>query len=159
MHPRIAHVLHRLGTSTPLHTFIFLPLLVVACELFLRDGVLAIDLWGVPLVVLGYAQYRLVGNFRTAHGGGGPGIDNPPTRIVTEGPYRLTRNPMYLGHIIFMLGLAVTFRSWVALAILVLRAIWFHRRVVADEARLAARFGAEYTAYQARVKRWLPGII
>jgi protein-S-isoprenylcysteine O-methyltransferase Ste14 len=100
-----------------------------------------------------------VGNFRTAHGGGGPGIDNPPTRIVTEGPYRLTRNPMYLAHLIFTLGLAVTLRSFVALAILVLRAIWFHRRVVADEARLAARFGAEYTDYKARVTRWLPGIV
>jgi len=159
MHSRIAHLLHRLRTSTPLHTFILLPLLVIACELVLRDGVLALDIWGVPLLVLGYAQYRLVGNFRTAHGGGGPGIDNPPIRIVTEGPYRLTRNPMYLGHLIFMLGLAVTLRSWVALAILVLRAIWFHRRVVADEARLAARFGAEYTAYKARVKRWVPGVL
>jgi protein-S-isoprenylcysteine O-methyltransferase Ste14 len=159
MDSRLAHVLRRLRTSTPLHTFIFLPLLVVACELILRDGVLAIDVWGVPLLVLGYAQYRLVGNFRTAHGGGGPGIANPPTRIVTEGPYRLTRNPMYLAHLIFMLGLAVTFRSLVALAILVARAIWFHRRVVADEARLAARFGPEYTDYKARVKRWVPGVL
>ena len=143
---------------TPLVTFVLIPIVVVACELILRGGVLALDLWGVPLLVLGYAQYRLVGNFRTAHGGGGPGIDNPPTRIVTQGPYRLTRNPMYLGHVIFMLGLAVTFRSWLALAILVPRAIWFHRRVVADEARLAARFGPEYESYQARVKRWLPGV-
>ena len=92
MQPRIAHMLDRLRTSTPIHTFIFLPLLVVACELVLRDGVLALDLWGVPLLVLGYAQYRLVGNFRTAHGGGGPGIDNPPTRLVTEGPYGLSRS-------------------------------------------------------------------
>jgi protein-S-isoprenylcysteine O-methyltransferase Ste14 len=144
---------------TPLVTFVFIPAVVLACELILRDGVLALDLWGVPLLVLGYAQYRLVGKFRTAHGGGGPGIDNPPTRVVTEGPYALTRNPMYLGHLIFMLGLAVTLRSWVALAILVLRAIWFHRRVVADEARLVARFGAAYTDYQARVKRWIPGVL
>jgi protein-S-isoprenylcysteine O-methyltransferase Ste14 len=41
----------------------------------------------------------------------------------------------------------------------VLRAIWFHRRVLADEARLAARFGAEYTDYTRRVKRWLPGLL
>jgi protein-S-isoprenylcysteine O-methyltransferase Ste14 len=58
-----------------------------------------------------------------------------------------------------MLGLAVTLRSFVALAILVLRATWFHRRVVADEARLAARFGAEYTDYTRRVKRWVPGVL
>jgi len=144
---------------TPLVTFVLIPIVVVACELIVRRGVLAFDPWGVPLLVLGYAQYRLVGDFRTAHGGGGPGIDNPPTRIVTEGPYGLTRNPMYLAHLIFMLGLAVTLRSWIAVAILVLRAIWFHRRVVADESRLTARFGAEYTEYMRRVKRWVPGVL
>ena len=112
----------------------------------------------MPLLVWGYAQYRLVGWFRTAHGGGGPGINVPPTRVVTEGPFRVSRNPMYLGHLIFMLGLAVTLRSYVALALLVLRAIWFHRRVVADEARLIERFGAEYTDYMRRVRRWAPGI-
>jgi protein-S-isoprenylcysteine O-methyltransferase Ste14 len=60
---------------------------------------------------------------------------------------------MYLGHLVFMLGLAVTFRSYVALALLALSAIWFHRRVVADEARLVERFGADYTDYMRRVKR------
>ena len=156
MHARIAHILYRLRSSTPLHTFILLPLLVVACELLLRHGVLGLDLWGVPLLILGYTQYRLVGNFRTAHGGGGPGIDNPPTRIVAEGPYRLTRNPMYLGHLIFMLGLAVSFWSAFALALAVARAVWFHRRVVRDETRLEALFGAQYAAYRARTPRWLP---
>jgi protein-S-isoprenylcysteine O-methyltransferase Ste14 len=155
---RIPHLAQRLLTSTPLHTFVLLPLIVVACELILRGGTLVFAPWGVPLLAWGYAQYRLVGKFRTAHGGGGPGIDVPPTRIVTEGPFRLSRNPMYLGHLIFMLGLAVTLRSYVALALLVLRAIWFHRRVVADEARLAERFGAAYIDYARRVKRWLPGI-
>lgn len=159
MHSRSQLLLRRVRTSTPLHTFIFLPLLVIACELIRRGGVLAFDPWGAPLLILGYAQYRLVGKFRTAHGGGGPGIGVPPTRLVTEGPYGLTRNPMYLAHLIFMLGLAVTLRSYVALGLLVLRAIWFHRRVVADEARLAARFGAEYTDYMRRVKRWVPGVL
>jgi protein-S-isoprenylcysteine O-methyltransferase Ste14 len=156
---QIKQYLSRLLARTPLVTFVLIPLVVLACELALRGGVLAVDPWGVPLLVLGYAQYRLVGSFRTAHGGGGPGIDNPPTRIVTEGPYRLTRNPMYLAHIIFMLGLALMLRSLVALVILVLRAIWFHRRVVADEARLTARFGAEYIDYTRRVKRWVPGVL
>jgi protein-S-isoprenylcysteine O-methyltransferase Ste14 len=151
--------LSRLLARTPLVTFILIPLLVLACELIIGGGVLAFDPWGVPLLVLGYAQYRLVGSFRTAHGGGGPGIGNPPTSLVTDGPYRLTRNPMYLAHIIFMLGLVLTLRSFVALAILVLRAIWFHRRVVADEARLTARFGPRYVDYTRRVKRWVPGVL
>ncbi len=156
---QIKQRLSSLLARTPLVTFVLIPIVVIACELILRAGALAFDPWGIPLLVLGYAQYRLVGNFRTARGGGGPGIANPPTRVVAEGPYRLTRNPMYLGHIIFMLGLALTLRSLVALAILVLRAIWFHHRVLADEARLTARFGAEYTDYTRRVKRWVPGVL
>jgi len=143
---------------TPLVTFVLIPVAAVACELVLRGGTLAFDPWGVPLLAWGYTQYRLVGRFRTTHGGGGPGIDVPPTRIVAEGPYRFTRNPMYLGHLIFMLGLAVTLHSFVALAILLLRAVWFDRRVRADEARLAQRFGTPYIDYMRRVKRWVPGV-
>jgi protein-S-isoprenylcysteine O-methyltransferase Ste14 len=78
---------------------------------------------------------------------------------VAQGPYRYTRNPMYLGHLIFMLGLALTFWSWFGLVLLVLRAAWFQYRVLGDEARLAATFGADYEAYRARVKRWVPGVI
>ena len=158
MPSHVTHPLLRFLARTPVHTFVLLPLIVVACELILRGGTLAFDPWGVPLLAWGYAQYRLVGKFRTAHGGGGPGIDVPPTHVVTEGPFRVSRNPMYLGHLIFMLGLAVTLHSYVALALLVLRAIRFHRRVVADEARLIERFGAEYTEYMRRVKRWVPGV-
>jgi protein-S-isoprenylcysteine O-methyltransferase Ste14 len=65
---------------------------------------------------------------------------------------------MYLGHLIFMVGLAVTFWSWLALILLVARATWFQYRVLGDEARLAAKFGADYTTYRAQVKRWVPGL-
>jgi protein-S-isoprenylcysteine O-methyltransferase Ste14 len=65
---------------------------------------------------------------------------------------------MYLGHLIFMLGLAVTFWSWFALVLLAARAVWFHIRVLRDEERLAGRFGDSYAVYRRRVKRWLPGI-
>jgi protein-S-isoprenylcysteine O-methyltransferase Ste14 len=83
----------------------------------------------------------------------------PPDRLIDTGPYRYTRNPMYLGHIIFMLGLAVTFWSWFALLVLVVRAAWFQRRVLHDEARLEKLFGADYLAYRSRVKRWIPGLL
>ena len=82
----------------------------------------------------------------------------PPERIITSGPYRYTRNPMYLGHLIFLIGLAVTFWSWFGLILLVLRALWFHRRVRHDETRLQALFGSEYVTYRASVKRWIPGL-
>ena len=151
--------LGRLLSRTPLRTFVIYPICVIAFELAVRRGDLVIVPWGAPLLAWGYLQYRLTGGCRVRHGGGGSGITVPPEHLVTDGLYAYTRNPMYLGHLIFMLGLAVTFRSWVALAILVLRAIWFHSRVLDDEARLRAQFGAQYSDYEARVKRWIPGVL
>ena len=67
-------------------------------------------------------------------------------------------NPMYLGHLIFLAGLAFALDSWLAAALFVFHAAWFDRRVRDDEARLIALFGDPYRAYLARVKRWIPGI-
>jgi protein-S-isoprenylcysteine O-methyltransferase Ste14 len=144
---------------TPVQTFILSPLAVIAFELIWHGGEFDFVPWGVPLLIWGYLQYRLVGGYRLQFGGGGPGMATVPQRIVAQGPYRYTRNPMYLGHLIFMLGLALTFWSWFALVLFVLRAVWFQYRVLGDEARLEATFGAEYTAYRAQVKRWIPGVL
>ena len=83
----------------------------------------------------------------------------PPDRIVEDGPYRYVRNPMYLRHLIFMLGLALTFASWFALILFAARALWFHRRVLEDETHLQQMFGAAYLDYRRRVKRWIPGLL
>lgn len=145
--------------STSNRTFALYPLLVVAFELGLHQGAITFVPWGIVLLVWGYLQYRLVGRYRTRLGGGGPGFSVPPEHLVTDGPFRYVRNPMYLGHLIFMAGLAVTFYSLAAVALLVVNAVWFHRRVLADERRLEELFGAEYTDYKARVKRWIPGVL
>jgi len=154
----LLHALYRFFERTPNRTFLIYPICVIAFEYAVRGGAVAFVPWGLPLLAWGYLQYRLVGNYREARGGGGPGITVPPERMVDHGLYAYTRNPMYLGHLIFMLGLAVTFRSWFALALLAGNALWFHRRVIEDEARLRAQFGAAYTDYQARVARWIPGL-
>ena len=144
---------------TPVQTFVLCPLAVIAAEFVLRGGKLVFVPWGCVLLAWGYLQYLLVGNYRLPLAGGGRGMEVPPDRIIETGPYRYTRNPMYLGHLIFMMGLAVTFWSWFALLLLAARAIWFHRRVLRDERRLEARFGAEYVAYRRQVSRWIPGIL
>src|SRR5919197_5394942 len=144
---------------TPVQTFILCPILVVAFELLRQGEQLTIVPAGVALLAWGYLQYLLVGRLRDRLGGGGPGFGVPPDRIVENGPYRYVRNPMYLGHLIFMLGLALTFASWFALILFAVRAIWFHRRVLEDEARLQAMFGAPYLDYQRRGKRWGPGLL
>jgi protein-S-isoprenylcysteine O-methyltransferase Ste14 len=144
---------------TPVQTFIVCPLAVLAFELVLHRGAPTVVPWGAPLLLWGYLQYRLVGNYRLPLAGGSAGMDVPPQLILSHGPYRFTRNPMYLGHLVFLLGLAVTFWSWFAMLILAGRALWFHRRVLQDEARLEGIFGAEYAAYRLRVKRWIPGLL
>jgi len=114
--------------------------------------------WFLPLLVWGYLQYRLVGKYRIARGGGGPGMDAPPERLVATGPFAHCRNPMYLGHIIFLLGLTLSLQSVLAAIITVATAVWFQSRVRRDEKRLAQRFGQPYLDYCARVKRWIPGL-
>ena len=145
-------------SRTPVQTFILCPAAVIAFELALHDGNLVVVPWGALLLAWGYLQYRFIGRYRFPRAGGSWGIDVPPDRIVASGPYRYTRNPMYLGHLIFMLGLVVTFRSWFAFVLLIARAVWFHCRVLQDEKRLEARFGGEYEAYRQQVKRWIPGV-
>ena len=145
--------------STPRRTFILFPLVVVLFEIALRRGDIAVRPCGAVFLVWGYLQYRLTGAYRIRRGGGGPGIEVPPTKMVTSGPYRFMRNPMYLGHLIFMAGLAIAFSSWPAVAILAFHIVWFQRRVIDDESRLELRFGASYREYAAHVKRWIPGIV
>ena len=107
----------------------------------------------------GYLQYRLAGRYRLRLGGGGPGMDTPPERLVTSGPFALCRNPMYLGHLIFLAGLALSLRSWLSAAIALGSAVWLQLRVLRDEQRLAGRFGKPYMQYLSRVKRWIPAIL
>lgn len=143
---------------SPVQTFLLVPLAVFLFEYL--AGPLRVQWAGLLLMAWGYAQYRLVGRYRVRLGGGGPGLSGaPPERLVESGIYAWTRNPMYLGHVIYMTGVAVLFLSWFGAALALARAIWFHFRVRRDERGLAERFGEPYRAYARRVKRWLPGLL
>ena len=143
-----------MGSS--LRTFVVVPLVVLAWQWLL--GRLSFDPWFVPLLAWGYLQYKLVGRYRIRRGGGGPGMKTMPQQLVTGGPYAWTRNPMYLGHLIFLAGLALTLRSELAAAILVASVVHFHLRAKKDERRLREFFGEPYVEYCGRVKRWIPGL-
>jgi hypothetical protein len=124
----------------------------------LNDGRLRLQGWALPLLAWGYLQYRLTGRYRLRLGGGGPGMETPPVRLVTSGPFALCRNPMYLGHLIFLAGLALVLRSWLGAAVAVGTAVWLQFRVRRDERRLGERFGEPYLQYCSRVKRWIPAL-
>jgi protein-S-isoprenylcysteine O-methyltransferase Ste14 len=143
--------------KSPVQTFLLLPLATIAFELAL--GPLNIRPIYLPVMIWGYLQYRLCGVYRIRLGGGGPGLSGaPPDRVVDSGIYAWMRNPMYLGHIIYMIGVALVFQSWFAAIIAAARTVWFHFRVLKDERGLTERFGEAYVQYTTRVKRWLPGL-
>jgi len=144
--------------QSPIRTFIFFPAVVLTWELFINKGELHVQPLFLILMIWGYLQYRLCGRYRKAQGGGGPGLQRAPERLVTTGIYAYTRNPMYLGHNIFLVGLALSLQSWLAAIIAVANAIWFHTRVLGDEKSLVEQFGQPYIDYIDRVKRWIPGI-
>lgn len=144
--------------STSNRSFIIYPILVLLWEYFMRDGKVVVEPPYLVLMAWGYAQYRFCGKYRVRVGGGGPGLEKPPERLVTSGIYRYTRNPMYLGHIIFLAGLALALRSVLAALITAGTALWFHSRVLRNEQQLIDLFGDPYLSYIKQVKRWVPGV-
>lgn len=76
--------------------------------------------------------------------------------LVTSGPYRVSRNPMYASLALICLGSALVVGTWWPL-VTVIPALWIIRNaVIAPEERyLEDTFGADYRAYEQRVRRWL----
>jgi protein-S-isoprenylcysteine O-methyltransferase Ste14 len=80
----------------------------------------------------------------------------PTTTIVTTGPYRFSRNPIYLSFTLLHLGVALWVDGGWLLMTLAVTLIVLTRGVIAREERyLARRFGQEYLAYRDSVRRWL----
>lgn len=76
--------------------------------------------------------------------------------IVRGGIYRHTRNPMYLGMLLFLLGFALYLAHPLAFLLLPVFVAYLTRyQIMPEERFLAAKFGAEYAAYASRVRRWI----
>ena len=109
---------------------------------------LAIALAGLALILLSLGLFR---RFRTR-----PEPWQPSSALITSGLYRLSRNPMYLGMAATSAGVALYFESLAAAALLVIVVAVIDRFVIQREERyLSRRFGTDYDAYRARVRRWL----
>jgi protein-S-isoprenylcysteine O-methyltransferase Ste14 len=80
----------------------------------------------------------------------------PTTAIVESGPYRLTRNPMYVSMTLVYLGVTLWIDSAWPLVFLPIILFTVQRAVIAREERyLEAKFGEAYRGYKARVRRWI----
>ena len=114
---------------------------------------------GAALVLVGVgACFDVAGllAFKKAQTTVNPLAPNRSTAVVSTGVYRITRNPMYLGMALILLGLALYLASpWALLGPLVFAAFITRFQIQPEERALTARFGAAYTAYCTQVRRWL----
>jgi protein-S-isoprenylcysteine O-methyltransferase Ste14 len=80
----------------------------------------------------------------------------PTTTIVETGPYRFSRNPIYLGMGLALIGLAVTFDTlWLLVTLVPFAFVSRYGVVAREEAYLGRKFGDVYRSYCSRVRRWL----
>ncbi|MGO8910713.1 MAG: methyltransferase family protein [Bradyrhizobium sp.] len=78
------------------------------------------------------------------------------TALVTTGVFALSRNPMYLGMVLILLGVAVLLGTATPFAVVGLFALWLDVRFIrAEERMLAETFGEDWLSYRSRVRRWL----
>jgi len=118
----------------------------------------------IPLLVLGICITLLgaILAFWTiylfkAKGQGTPNPSLPPKVFITSGPYRISRNPMALGVLLFLVGEAIVYNSPSLLGIGILYGVIIYLYIKrTEEPQLRERFGAPYDDYLERVPRFFP---
>lgn len=77
-------------------------------------------------------------------------------RLVTDGPYRYRRNPIYLGDVLLLLGAAeLTKNVWFVILAPLFAGLVTWLAILPEERHLEARFGDAYRAYKANTRRWI----
>jgi protein-S-isoprenylcysteine O-methyltransferase Ste14 len=105
---------------------------------------------GIAVAIAGIVE------FRRARTTVNPMQPEKASSLVDGGIYRVTRNPMYLGMALVLLGWAIWLGSLVALLVLPLFTAYLTRfQIIPEERALAATFGDAFAAYRQRVRRWL----
>ena len=85
-----------------------------------------------------------------------PDPRKPTTTLARHGPYRFTRNPMYLGGALAQLGLGIALgNAWILLLLIPVVVLIHHRVILPEEHYLERKFGADYLSFKASVRRWI----
>ena len=109
-----------------------------------------------PIVLIGGFLVGLLGFREVRRAGTNVDPYKPATIVVTGGPYRLTRNPMYLGFTLMYVGISALSNALPPLVLLPVVQHLMRRGVIEREERyLENKFGEEYLQYKVSVRRWL----
>ena len=115
---------------------------------FPRAAPFAAIVVAVGLVVAGVGIRNLGSAIRV-------GLPDEPTEFNGRGLYRLSRNPIYAGIFLSMIGSCVLVPAWFNFASTAIAMVLHHRIVLAEEQFLAARFGQAWHDYRGRVRRYI----
>ncbi len=103
---------------------------------------------GIALALASIRRFKAVGTSFHTH--------KPATAILTDGPYRISRNPIYIGLTAAYAGIGIAADApWVWVLLLPTLVVMHYGVIAREERYLERKFGAEYLDYKARVRRWL----
>jgi len=108
--------------------------------------------------VVGLAALAFGAQARTAFAQAGTNVNpmQPATALVADGPFRFTRNPMYVGMTVFYLAIAIATRvAWFLVLLVPVLALMHWGVVLREERYLRGKFGAPYDEYRRRVRRYV----
>ncbi len=110
---------------------------------------------GIRLILLGLAL-NLAASARLRDSQTPVDFHKSPVRLVTDGPFQMTRNPIYLGGVAVLLGIAMFLGSLVTLLFPVFVLVVLDRIYVPiEEGEMEERFGHDYLEYKQAVRRWM----
>ncbi len=110
-------------------------------------GILVIG-WGVAIMPAVVSRFRRAGTAFDPH--------KPASALITDGPYRFSRNPAYVALTLWYLGIGLVLNNaWILLLAIPPVLVMDRRAIPREERHLEEKFGQDYVRYKAKVRRWL----
>lgn len=143
---------------TPITYLLISILAMVALHLLLPVVTIILPLWNllgiIPMAIGVIVNLIADSAFHQVHTTVKPFVES--SVLVTGGVYRISRNPMYLGFVLVLIGIAVLLGSLTPWVIVFAFAILLNQMyIIVEERMLAEKFGAEWTKYKRTTRRWL----
>jgi len=142
--------------TVPAAILLYIPVLLRYLGFYADQPILPLQILGILCWLLGGVICAWTVYAFWHYGDGTPTPSEPTTSLVERGLYRYSRNPMYLGGLVIVLGYVFWFQTWVQLIYLLLAWVFFQSLIVFwEEPNTSKRFGEAYADYRQRVPRWI----